>query len=321
MSKLDKVSKLLAKAENAGTPEEAEAFMAGAQRLAAQNGIDLAVARMHQAAKERLEEPEERRIQVNPYTRKINRKHFMELAMYIADVNDVKYLIGGGEYVLYAVGFPSDMDVLEAMYVHLAVQMVEQCDAALKAGANRAERTVPKQRREDIPEAEIEWGEWCYRDGGYWYNRYDCYPNSASYNPPKTRLVDVTDENGDVVYETRNVAVTDGRVFRHEFYSAFTARIRAKLWHAKRAAMKEAGVEVEDSSTALAVRDKKAEVDEAHQEQRAKVQHLGVYSGSDEGRSGYDATGAGYREGVRAAEATSVGGDRGVSNRVEALER
>jgi hypothetical protein len=294
--------------------------MEGAQRLAVQNGIDLAVARMHQAKKERVEDPEERRIQVNPYSRKQNRKHFMELAMYIADVNDVKYLIGGKEYTLHAVGFPSDLDVLEAMYIYLSVQMVAECDAALKAGANRQNRYVPKQTWEDIPDQDRAWGDWCNGDGGYYYNDHPGYPRSAAYDPPSRKLVPVRDEDGEIIYEDRSVALTDGRVFRHEFYSAFSSRIHAKLWGAKRQAMKDAGVEVEGSGTAIALRDKEAEVNKAHEEQRAQVRHLGVYTGSDEGRQ-RDYTGAGREAGIQAAEATSLGGERGVSNRKEALGR
>jgi hypothetical protein len=313
---LDKVSKLLTQAENAGTPEEAATFMEKVQELATRNGIDLALARMHQAKKEKVQEPEERRIQVSPYNRKYNRKHFIELAMHIADVNDIKYLVSGRDYALHAVGFPADLDVLEAMYTHLSVQMVLECDAALKAGANREVQRVPKQKREPIPEDEIAWGELMSGEnlGEYRYNTSPGYPNHKSYDPPKTRLVPVRDDDGAVVYEERSVALSDGRAFRHEFYGAYTARIWARLWGAKRQALADAGVEAEGSnSTSLAIRDKKEEVDKAHDQQRAKVHHLGVYEDSSTGRSSYDASGAGRREGVRAAEATPLGDKREIT--------
>lgn len=161
MSKtLDRVSKLLAKAENAGTPEEAATFMAKAQEMASLNNIDLAVARMHQAKKERAAEPEERRIQCNPFTRRHNRKFFIELGMAICDVNDVEYLISGREYALHCVGFPEDLDVVEALYTHLSVQMVAECDEALARGDHRATRRVPVTNRVEIPWENREWGEW-----------------------------------------------------------------------------------------------------------------------------------------------------------------
>lgn len=310
MSKmLDKVSKLLAQAENAGTPEEAATYMEKVQELATANGIDLALARHHQARKER-QEPEERRIQVNPYTRKVNRKHFMELAMRVADVNDVKYLIGGKEYTLHAVGFPTDLDVVEALYTHLAVQMVSECDKALAAGANRQTRRVPKQTRVPIPEEEQEWGQWNDREGFYW-NDSPGYPNSPSQDAPRFKLVPVTDDEGNVVYEDRSVAVSDGRAFRHSFYAAFTARITARLWEAKRAAMEAAGVEVEGSDErSLAVRDKTEVVNKAHEEQRAGVKHLGHYKGVGEDDRAGDYTGAGRELGRQSAERAAIGGNK-----------
>ena len=313
---LDRVSKLLNQAENAGTPEEAATFMAKAQELAAINAIELSVARAHQAKKEKAQEPEERRIQVNPYTRKINRAHFIKLAMHIADVNDISYLIGGRDYTLNCVGFPEDLDVLEAMYTHLAVYMVAECDAALKAGANRQVQLAPKQKWEEIPPDEQQWGEWCDNDGGYWYNIHPGYPNSKSYDAPTRRLVPILDDDGNPIMEERSVALSDGRAFRHEFYEAYTARVHARLWGAKRQAMKDAGVEIEGSdSTSLAVRDKKEEVKKAHEAQRAKVAHLGVWEDSSSNRNSYDSSGAGRREGVKAAEATPIGSAREVADR------
>lgn len=157
---LDKVSKLLAQAENAGTPEEAEVFMAKVQELATTNGIDLAIARMHQAKKERVQEPEERSMQCNPYNRRHNRKHFIELGMAICDVNDVEYLIGGREYKLHMVGFPSDLEMVEALYTHLSIQMVVECDEALKRGDNRTVQKVLVTERVPIPWGDREWGQW-----------------------------------------------------------------------------------------------------------------------------------------------------------------
>jgi len=305
---LDRVSKLLNQAENAGTPEEASTFMAKAQELAAINAIELSVARAHQAKKETAQEPEERRIQINPYTRKINKAHFLKLAMHIADVNDIEYLIGGGDYTLNCVGFPEDLDVLEALYVHLSVQMVMECDKALKEGANREVRLLPKQKWEPIPENEQRWGDWCDGDGGYWYNDSPGYPNSKSYDAPTRRLVDVLDDDGNPIMEERSVALTDGRVFRQDFYEAYVARMQAKLWGAKRQALKDAGVEEKGSdSTSLAVRDKKEEVKKAHAEQRAKVAHLGVWEDSSANRTSFDHTGRGRELGRQAAELTPLG--------------
>jgi hypothetical protein len=237
----------------------------------------------------------------------------MELAMYIADVNDVEYIIGDGAYALHAVGFPSDLDVVEAMFTHLAVQMVRECDAALARGDNTQVRRLPKQRRITIPEEERPWGE-MHPSGEWWYNDSPGYPRSASYDAPSTRLEDVYDDNGELVYEERPVSLVDGRIFRHEFYGAFTSRIRARLWEAKRAALKEAGAEDAESGTALALRDKKAEVARASEEQRAGVRHLGVYHGTDRDDRGYDHTGLGRESGRKAAEGAALGAAREVGS-------
>lgn len=159
-SMLDKVSKLLAKAENAGTPEEAEAFMAKAQELASINQIDLTIARLHTAQREKRQEPEQRTLQCNPYNRRHNRKHFIELAMAIAEVNDVEYLIGGKDRNLLMLGFPSDMDVVEALYTHLSVQMQTECDEALARGDNKGEERVLVTESEPIAWEDREWGRW-----------------------------------------------------------------------------------------------------------------------------------------------------------------
>lgn len=322
MSKvLDKVSKLLAKAENAGTPEEAEAFMAGAMKMASVNNIDLAIARMHQASKERVQEPEERRIQVNPYNRRHNRKHHLELAMAICDVNDVRYLIGGREYTLHAVGFPSDLDMVEALYTHLSVQMAVECDEALKRGDNRRTHMVPKVDRVPIPFEDRDWGGW---DGKSRY--YDEYPDEPEteyeewvargetdynsytgryrkpYPPPKYTEVPVLDADGRQVFEERNVSMVDGRVFRGTFYAAFVARMRGRLWEIRRAVERDRGeVEEVPTTVTLALRDKKEEVDKAHDEQRAKVHHLGTYRGIEEDTRKWDHTGAADTAGREAA--------------------
>ena len=324
MSKsLDRLSKILAQAENAGTPEEAETFMAKALEYAAGNGLDLAVARMHQAKKEKVQEPEERRIQVNPYNRRQNRKHFAELAMAICDVNDVEYLIGGNEYALFCVGFPEDLDVVEALFTHLSIQMVNECNEALKRGDNKEWRNVAKKERVEIPWDERAWGEWdpsspfsydrYFDEADEWDRETNSYvgrwPNQSN-PPPRYNLVKVRDADGQVVFERKQVSAVDGRVFRHGFYQAFVAQMRGRLWEARMAAERERG-ELETAATsgemALALRDKKEEVKAAHDEQRAKVKHLGTYKHAVEDDRQDDYTGKGARSGVKAANDTAIG--------------
>lgn len=317
MSKmLDKVSKLLAKAENAGTPEEAEAFMAKVQELATINGIDLAVARMHQAKKERVQEVEERRIAVNPNNRRLNRKHFVDLALAIADVNDVKCTITMNDSAIFALGFPSDLDVVEALNTHLAVQMVAECDAELKRGANRDVRQVLKTERVEIPNEERDWGGYDGRgryydyegEEGYGTDRWGNYRDRAPYPPPTHKEVPVLDEDGNRIYEEKEVSIVDGRIFRSNFYESFVIRMTGRLWEIRRSAEREAGALEVSSSTALALRNKKEEVKSAHEE-RIKVQRVTAsYTGAEVKRH----SSLGQRAGAKAAERVPVNEGRAV---------
>lgn len=351
---LDRVSKLLAKAENAGTPEEAETFMAKVQELATTNGIDLAVARLHQAKKERVQEPEERTLQVNPHNRRHNRKHFVELAMAICDVNDVEFLIGGTERALHMVGFPSDMDVVEALYTHLSIQMVLECDEALKKGQHKEVRRVLVTQPEEIPWDLREWGLWngkqFYDDNPddevferQWEGESDEdfekreaaaiaearaeYEKAVANNelvycsqsrnyeggyrkpvpPPKVRDAPILDDEGNKQWVEKEVSAVDGRVFRSNFYAAFIPRMKGRLWEVRHAVERDKGINRESESTAaLAVRDKKEEVDKAHAEQRAKVHHMGTYRSSVESGYKYDDTGKGRAAGRKSAESVPI---------------
>lgn len=361
MSKtLDRVSKLLAKAENAGTPEEAAAFMAKAQEVGSIHGIDLAVARMHQAKKERLQEPEERRIQCNPHARRHYRKHFAELCMAICDVNDVEYLIGGNQAALFCVGFPEDLDMVEALFTHLSIQMATECDEALARGDHREEQFVLVTERREIPWEEREWGQW---NGRQWYDENpddevycrrmddedveafqrrlaaaikeerDAYLKAvkdgtelySQYSrggyggyrkpvpPPSYEDVPVLNEHGAKQMVLKEVTAVDARVFRSHFYEAFVPRMRGRMWEARRAVERDLGIEREESTdTALALRDKKKEVEEAHEEQRSRFTHLGTYTPAAEEDKKRDHTGRGRRAGARAADQVPIGEGREV---------
>lgn len=133
---LDRLSRVLALADNATTDGERDAYMTKAIELSAVSGIELAVARAHQADKTKREEPEERAVEVNAYTRKRARDYFMRLFLVIAEVNDCKALIGYKSYRGFLHGFPSDIEVVEALYATLSVQMEVEADAAIKRGQN-----------------------------------------------------------------------------------------------------------------------------------------------------------------------------------------
>lgn len=284
MSKtLDRISKVLNQAENAGTPEEAAVFMAKAQELSTLAQIDLAVARAHTVNKEKREEVTEGRIKCNPHNRRFNRKYFMDLAAVIAEANDCKVLYGGGESFIFPTGFPSDIEVTEALFGILSVQMVSDCDVALKNGANKTVQRVPKRVRVEIPDEERAWGEWIGENkngasrGHYADDAYETWKPQ----PPKFKNEKVRDDDGHVVYEEKSVTQMDGRLYRQNFYAGFIARTRSRLWEAKRKAQATSGADIEDSSTALAMRDKTKEVDDAFSERLKKLNARGVYSSAE----------------------------------------
>lgn len=140
MSKtLDRLAKVLAQADNAATVGERDAYMTKAMELSAASGIELAVARAHQADKTKREEPIERAVLVNDYTRKRARDYFMRLFLDIAAANDCKALIGYKSYRGFLHGFPSDIEVVEALYATLSVQMEVEANAALRRGENKVQ--------------------------------------------------------------------------------------------------------------------------------------------------------------------------------------
>lgn len=243
MAKIDTVAGLLAQADSTEFGPERDAFMEKAQILATNHGIDLALARQHQKDKTKREEPEERRVQVGVFGKgwktPIRNNGFMvELFSAIAGVNDVRITIGGSNVYVYATGFPSDLDVTEKMFELLAVQMVTEADVALKRGDNK--RWVETQ----ITEIDDYYGE---------------------------RVLKYDDDGNPVIKRVQRTVV-DGRIWRANFYDGFISRLSSRLWAARHQALKDAGVDMTESTgTAMALRDKTKEVDDLFEE---KTKHL-----------------------------------------------
>lgn len=253
MSKtLDRVSKLLALAERSTNEGERELAMARAQELASAAQIDLAVARAHQAKKERQEEPEKRRYQTGHYVYRgmgmgpsNASKWLTELFSEIARCNDVRCTYSQDRVWVFGHGFPSDLDVVEALYKVLSVQMVADADASLKRGDHKG----------------------------------------------KHRRLDGTIETYSLV---------DGRLWRANFYQGWIARVTGRLWEARQTAMKERGVDLRDenSTTALAVRNRQGEVHDFYKEQTKTVR--GTYAEPAPAEHDYRAQHRGSEAGARA---------------------
>jgi hypothetical protein len=136
MSKtMDRLSKLIAQADNAGTTAEAEAFMEKAMALSKEIGVELAVARAHHASKERELPVADHRVQVNSWSAKpIHRQAMMDLFLAIANSFEVRCLIGGDNYLAFCFGLPSDIEMVEKLFAMLSLQMVSEADQAIKRG-------------------------------------------------------------------------------------------------------------------------------------------------------------------------------------------
>ncbi|WP_051139719.1 DUF2786 domain-containing protein [Aestuariimicrobium kwangyangense] len=137
-SVITRIGKLLAKAESTDSVDEAEALFAKAQALASRYSVELAVARRSQAKTEARETPEERTIDLG----RPGQHHLKQIAalfLVVATANDVRCLIATNSSVMYPMGFPSDLDVTEAIHVALSEQMVRFGNAWLRAGDWRHE--------------------------------------------------------------------------------------------------------------------------------------------------------------------------------------
>lgn len=139
---LEKIAKLLNQSERAATEAEANAFLTKAQELATLNSVDLAKARQHTQKNERREDPTQEYVSFESINRN-NRSHAVYLYAAIADNNDVKLTIRPRSIGINVFGFPSDIEVVNAMFIHLMTQMVEAGNAFIRSGAHKTEtRTV-----------------------------------------------------------------------------------------------------------------------------------------------------------------------------------
>lgn len=142
---LSRIAALLRQAEGTDNEHEAEAFMAAAQRLATLESVDLALARSHTAAKERRKTPEQRTISIGEAGKR-GLGTYVQLFVAIAAANEVTCDVARNSTYVYAYGFGDDIDVCEALYSSLVVQMVAACERFLRSGAHRDELVWGRER-------------------------------------------------------------------------------------------------------------------------------------------------------------------------------
>jgi hypothetical protein len=145
---LTKLAALLRQAESTDNEHEAEAFMAAAQRLATATSIDLTVARAHTARRERRASPVAMRIEIGPPGKRALRT-YVQLFLAIARANDLTCDLAANSTYVVAYGFETDIEVCEALYASLVVQMVRASDAYLRSGRYREEFHYVEERGRD----------------------------------------------------------------------------------------------------------------------------------------------------------------------------
>jgi len=137
---MEKIGALLMKAESTDNEHERDAFMSKAQQLATVAAIDLEVARTRQKDKHKRETPTMQTIRLFDYAdRSTTKAFFVNLMLAIGRENDLRFTIAHNSTYINAYGFPSDIDVTEALYNSLSVQMVAAAERYLKTGEYKKE--------------------------------------------------------------------------------------------------------------------------------------------------------------------------------------
>jgi hypothetical protein len=136
---LDRIGALLAKAESTDSLHEAEALVAKAQQLATLHAVDLATARQRTQRRQRREQVTQRKL-VLGRRGEMGLRHRVQLYIAIAHVNDVQVDVARDSTYVLAFGFPSDLEVVDALHGSLATQMTAAATGAIRRGEHRAHR-------------------------------------------------------------------------------------------------------------------------------------------------------------------------------------
>lgn len=148
---MERVALLLNQAENSSGPE-AEAFMDRAQKLITLYSIDEALARKALADRTKRQTPIQRTITIanrvgNSNRVQNNAAEMVDLFLRIAGANDVTCNIAYNSAYVITFGFPTDIDLCEALWASLATQMVDAALKVVKTGEYKSETTKRYNRR------------------------------------------------------------------------------------------------------------------------------------------------------------------------------
>lgn len=135
-----KIGKLLVQAERTSNEAEQEAFFAKAQALASTYSVELEVARKTATRAEKRETPIQKTIDIGEPKKPLNAV-FCSLFMDIGRAQDLKFNIAHNSTYVVAFGLPSDIRITEALYAHVAPQMIRMADAFIREGSWKGEET------------------------------------------------------------------------------------------------------------------------------------------------------------------------------------
>lgn len=141
--RIERIAALLAKAERTDNEAEAEAYLMKAQALATAASIDLAVARTRMAKSR--PEPTMRTVTIGERGKRAN-PHLVALFIAIADPNDAHVDVAHDSTFVIAYGMPSDLEVVEAVFASVSVQMVQAGQIWVRGGAWRGETYTAVRR-------------------------------------------------------------------------------------------------------------------------------------------------------------------------------
>jgi hypothetical protein len=146
---IEKIAKLLALAENAGTQEEAELAMSRAQHLATIHSID--IARLRAAEPDiRRSKPTMKFVKIGP-RRKHSNAPMIELLWSIAQNNTIRMTMRHDNTGCTMYGMPEDLETTELMFNALAIQMVTAGERYLATDEWRHESMWSEARYAYIP--------------------------------------------------------------------------------------------------------------------------------------------------------------------------
>lgn len=242
---LDKVRKLLAKAEGGATPEEAETFRAKADELMTAYAIETWQVEMAAEGDQRKSLPEKRMFSFDWWwSREIAVRDelwemFNDVARHMRCVVIVKHLDYRAK-AIPVIGLPADLDYFDLLFTHLMLDLAKQTSPQPNAALSLEENL------QAMKQAGVPWPEVARKllDAGIIEPK-----EGESVQAARKRYSDRLPRRYRAWCKAEGLRqdYTDQRAFRRNFADGYVSVIYSRLWNLRDAA--------ENSGSALALRD------------------------------------------------------------------